>query len=469
MLQWLTSGVAVTALLAGFAWTQAPAARSLAITSVNVIDVSARTPATALLTDRTVVITGNRITAIGDARRIAVPARAQRLDGRGKYLMPGMWDMHAHALDEHEWAFPLFVANGVTGIREMGTILPYERINEIRQGVADGTIVGPRIGAATARVLDGVGGRGGPVTPVAGGDEGRRLVREYKQNGIDFIKPYNLLARDAYLAIIDEARRQGLPVSGHVPLSMSAAEASDVGQIGIEHMWDVLLSSSRDETTLRQERLALAKSATVGVFPQIESKAAATYDERRASALFDRFVNNRTAVIPTMVVFEVMLKSTGDLASDERLKYVPQPTRERWQKQVAQRPDGLAQVQAPMQQKRLEIIKSMHEHGVQLLTGTDLLNPYLFPGFSLHDELDWLTKAGLPPFDVLRIATINATRFLGRENDLGSIREGQVADGILLDANPLQDVRNARRIAAVIADGRVHDRASLDAMLAKVH
>lgn len=309
---WLGHALAI-GVLAALALNQAPRAQMLAITSVNVIDVSAATPAAALLTNRTVIITGNRITAIGEEGSTAIPAGARRLDGRGKYLIPGLWDMHAHALTEHEWALPLFVANGVIGIREMGTILPYDRINEIRRGLADGSIVGPRIGATTARILDGVGGRTGPMTPVATGDDGRRIVREYKQNGIDFVKPYNLLERETYLAIVDEARRQGLPVSGHVPNSMTAAEASDAGQIGIEHLWDVFVSSSRDEAALRQQRLTLAKNAPAGVFPGVESKAATTYDDGKASALFARFVKNRTAVIPTLVFFEVMMKSAADM------------------------------------------------------------------------------------------------------------------------------------------------------------
>ena len=179
VIPWLGNVLAIGAL-AALALSQAPPAQTLAITSVNVIDVSATTSATALLTNRTVVITGTRITAIGEAGSTAVPAGAQRLDGRGKYLMPGLWDMHAHALTEHEWTFPLFIANGVTGIREMGTIVSYDRINEIRRGVAEGTIIGPRIGAATARILDGVGGRGGPMTPVATGDEGRRRCHSGK-------------------------------------------------------------------------------------------------------------------------------------------------------------------------------------------------------------------------------------------------------------------------------------------------
>ena len=445
--------------------TQQHVGAALAITSVAIIDVSAATGEAAVKADQTVIVRAGTIAAIGNSRTTAVPADAQPIDGRGKYLIPGLWDMHAHALNAYEWAFPLFIANGVTGIREMGTVLPFERISEIRQATSKGKLLGPRLGAATAQILDGRGSVITPSTVVETGDEARRLVREYRQRGIDFIKPYNLLSRDVYLAIVDEAKRQKMSVAGHVPVSMTATEASDLGQVSIEHSWDIFLSSSSDEAKLRQDRLDLMKDSPAQVFSQIEARAAATLNEWKAGELFRRFARNGTWITPTLVVFVTATIGERDRTNDERLKYIPTTTRERWHKQWRQRPAGFAERQATLNKSRLQIVKLMHRARVSLLAGTDILNPFLFPGFSLHHELELLVQAGLSPLEALRTATLNPARFLGRDKELGTIERGKLADLVLLDADPLQDIHHTQRIAAVVTGGRLYDRASLDAML----
>ena len=454
-------------MLAALALSQAAAAPSLAIMSVNVIDVSAPTPATALLANRTVVITGNHVTAIEPAgrHRRSCQRPAHRRPRQIPY--PRSVDMHTHAFAEHEWAFPLFVANGVTGIREMGTVLSYERINRVRRGVAEGTIVGPRIGAATARVLDGIGGRGGPMTPVATADEGRRLVREYKQNGIDFVKPYNLLERETYLAIVDEARRQGLPVSGHVPISVSATEASDAGQIGIEHMWDLLVSSSHDETALRQERSELAETPVSG-------SVSANRDQSRRDV---RRTKGVRGVHPLGEQSHGRHSHAGFLRGDDQererackrraAETCADGTRERWQQQVMQRPSAQAQRQAPVLQKRAEAVRSMHEHGVRLLSGTDLT-------FTRSPDSACMTSSAGSPKPACHHSTFFASPRSTRHSfwtrqDMGSVSPGKLADMMLLDANPLQDIGHARRIAAVIVNGHLYGRAALDTILANVH
>jgi cytosine/adenosine deaminase-related metal-dependent hydrolase len=208
--------------------------QTLAFTHVTVIDVAASDAGRALRPNQTVVVTGDRITAVGN--KVRIPQGAQVIDAAGKYLIPGLWDMHIHSFTDNgwEWLFTLLIANGVTGVRELGNRLPFERINQIRREVLEGKILGPRYGAVTARILDGPGSQILPSTVVETAEQARSLVREYKRQGMDFIKPYNLLSREVYLAILDEAKRQKMPVAGHVPLSLTAAEASDLGQISIE-------------------------------------------------------------------------------------------------------------------------------------------------------------------------------------------------------------------------------------------
>jgi imidazolonepropionase-like amidohydrolase len=176
-------------------------------------------------------------------------------------------------------------------------------------------------------------------------------------------------------------------------------------------------------------------------------------------------VRNGTWVTPTLVVFVTAAIGERELTTDERLKYIPATTRERWRNQWRERPAGSAERQETLNKSRVQIVKLMHRTRVGLLAGTDILNPFLFPGFSLHHELVLLVQAGLSPLEALRTATLNPARFLGREKELGTVERGKLADLVLLDADPLQDIHHTQRIAAVIIGGRLYDRASLDAML----
>lgn len=445
------------------AQTKEPA---LVFTHVTVVDVASGRAKP----DTTVVVGGARIVALDRSGKVKVPRGGQVIDASGKFLIPGLWDMHAHSLTDnrYKWVFPLLIANGVTGVRELGTDLPYERINQIRREILEGKLLGPRFGAATARILDGKGSAINVPMVVETADEARRLVREYHRHGMDFIKPYNLLSREVYLAIVDEAKRQKIPFAGHVPFSMTAAEVSDLGQISIEHFTDIFLSCSRDEAKLRRERQELAKTSPVGPGPLIETKAAATYDERKAAALFARFARNGTWVCPTIVFYLPVITEESKRASDDRLKYIPAPTEERWRNQLKQRTESVnLSDRKALHPKRLEIVRLMHRTGVRLLAGTDILNPYLYPGFSLHDELELFVEAGLSPLEALRTATINPARFFGREKEFGTVERGKLADLVLLEASPLEDISNTRRISAVVAGGRYLSKETLQKLLAE--
>jgi hypothetical protein len=224
---------------------------------------------------------------------------AKIVDGKNKFLIPGLWDMHAHTLTDNRYvySFPLFIANGVTGVREMGNNLPIEEINQIQKNIASGKMLGPRFGAFTYRILDGPGSQLGVATIVTSPDSARAIVKKYKDDGAGFIKPYNLLSREVYLAIIDEAKRQHLPVEGHVPFSLTATEVSDLGQKTIEHNFDILLSCSKNENELRKD---LQQQA----WGQQEAKAAVSYDEQKAKKLFLRLARNKTWSCPTIIFYK---------------------------------------------------------------------------------------------------------------------------------------------------------------------
>jgi imidazolonepropionase-like amidohydrolase len=435
----------------------------LAITGVTVVDVTGGPS----LPDRTVVVDGIRITAVGKAGVVRIPRGAQVVDGRGQFLIPGLWDMHVHTAGRSY--LPLYVANGVTGVRDMHAFVP-ETIYQMRREVRDGKTLGPRIVAA-GPVVDGPK----PFWPgslVAGNaEEGRKAVRALKQQGADFVKVYTKLPRDAYLAIADEAKKQGLSFAGHVPESVSAAEASDLGQKSIEHVTGIALACSEQEDKLRREEVeAMAKAdnaAVVALMRRTQARAADSYNEKKAQALYARFVRNRTWQVPTLTVLRAM-GSLGDprFTADGRVKYMSTYIRSFWDRKL---PPDVAAVLKQGYKRATRTVRAMHQAGVPLLAGTDVTNPYVFPGFSLHDELALLvSEGGLTPLEALQAATRNPARFLGMENDLGAVQQGKLADLVLLQADPLKDITNTRKIAAVVVNGKLLSREALDSMLAEI-
>jgi hypothetical protein len=436
---------------------------------VTVIDATGAPPQP----DMTVVITGDRIAEIGLTQHVRVPDEAHVVDATGKFLIPGLWDMHVH------WYLkdflPLFIANGVTGVRQMGGMpLHYAW----RQDIEYGTLLGPRMSIASP-VVDGPN----PIWPgsmvVRNAAEGRQAVTRLKRAGAEFIKVYSLLPRDAYFAIADEARRQGLPFAGHVPYAVSAAEASDAGQHSIEHLHGILEACSTREEEVRPGRVeAFVQRAPGQRLPSparlrpLTRMMLETFSPEKATALFARFKHHRTWQCPTLTV----LRSSAFLndptfRNDPRLKYMPAHIRTQWDpandfRFQARTEDDIALARM-VYQKQVELVGMMHRAGVEMLAGTDVLNPYCFPGFSLHDELELLVQAGLTPLEALQAATRNPARFLGKETAWGTVERGKMADVVLLDANPLENIRHTRAIRAVVFNGRPLDRQALDALLAQ--
>ncbi len=427
--------------------TQAP----LVFTHATIIDVTGQAPKR----DMTVVITGDRISAIGD--NISVPAGAQVVDATGKFLIPGLWDMHVH------WylrdTFTLFIANGVTGVRQM---FGNSDLLRWRDQIAKGSLLGPRMVVASP-IIDGPQ----PIWPnsiaVRNEDEGRKAVRRVKQWGADFVKVYALLPRDAYFGIADEAKQQRITFAGHVPNSVSPAEASDAGQKSIEHLTGILIASSDKEAELRDK---LVKADSPEARGRVQTTALETYNEKKAADLIARFAKNQTWQCPTLTVLRSgAYLGDASFRQDGRLKYIPRLQQQRWNFRLANRSGGDDAVEKKVLQKQFEIVGAMQKAGVPILAGTDTGNPFCFPGFSLHEELALLVIAGLTPVEALRSATLNPAKFFGLDQTLGTIEQGKIADLVLLDANPLLDIRNTQRINAVVSNGRLFDRKALDKML----
>ena len=306
---------------------QKPQQRPLAFTHATVIDATGA----AAQRDMTVVITGDRITAVGKTDQIALPDGARTVDGAGKFLIPGLWDMHVHIAGESY--LPLFLANGVTGVRDMGAIFP-DALLALRKAVRDGKLLGPRLIAAGAMIDGDKPIRPGSLT-ARNAEEGRKAVQELKSRGVDFIKVQTKLSRPAYLAIADQAKEEGLPFVGHVPEAVSAVEASDVGQKSFEHLFGILLACSTEEDKLRKDELdAMAKLDKQEIrllLVRSQVQALDSYSDAKAQALFRRLAKNRTWQVPTLTLLRALASQDDEkFTSDPRVKYMPSYIRSRW-------------------------------------------------------------------------------------------------------------------------------------------
>lgn len=445
-------------------------AGDLVIVGATLIDGTGAAP----LRDSAVVVSGERIAATGPGAQVRVPPGAHFVDARGKFLVPGLWDLHVHVLREGrpEAYFPLFVANGVVGVRDMGGNFDPARIARLKAEVASGARVGPRF-VAPGPILDGPWPQLESISVVvADAAAARTEVDALKRNGADFVKVFNRLPREAYFAIAEESRRMGLSFAGHVPMAVSAREASDAGQKSIEHLFNIAFAcSSREDELMRRKAEAQAADESgerrrlrrAYLHDVLDSFSAARCDD-----LYRTFVRNGTWMTPTLVQRRAFGMPDDSLGTDPMRRYVPLSSRAMWDPKqdprIAGRDDEDRALERSFYDRDAGLIAPMLHAGVRFLAGTDAGDLYAIPGFSLHRELELLVEAGLTPMQALQSATRNAAEFLGDANG-GTIEPGKRADLVLLDADPLASIGNTRAIAAVALAGRWFDRAALDELL----
>lgn len=443
---------------------KAPA--QIVITHVTVIN-----PGTSSVrSDATVVISADRITAVSDATAFQVSKNARVIDGRGQYLIPGLWDMHVHSVfgdwfpGGRDIILPLFIANGVTGVRDMGGDIPV--LFAWRKQIAEGRIIGPRM-IISGPMLDGYLPDGKSLRfpssiAVTTPESAIAAVDSLKAQGVDFIKVQSEISHDAYIAAAAEAHKQGLPIVGHVPDKVRLAETVAAGQKSIEHLMGIFegCSTEEDKFISGQGDLKLMLS---------------TYDQPRCDALIALLAKTQTWQVPTLAWQRGgTFLDQRDLKHQPLDKYVPSYWRDvTWRRFTDEMMPDLLKDPLELRQeyfaRNLQMVGAMHRAGVPFMAGTDTApGVYIMPGFSLHDELANFVEAGFTPMEALQTATSNPAKFLGIESSFGSIETGKTADLVLLSANPLDDIRNTQKINCVIANGRVFDRAALDHILAEV-
>ncbi len=429
---------------------------------------------------RDVVIRGGRIESIGASTAESGQSGLVVVDGSGKFLVPGLWDMHVHSLKiSPQYNHPLFVANGVTGVREMWgcTSLPDsfvacpEDIERWRNGLSARSHLAPRYIQRGSYAINGEGGV--PLAAPAffkarNEDEVRALVAYHAANGVDLLKTYTNLSVAAYEALAREAPKHGLLFAGHLPVRVSLEQALAAAQRSIEHPRLFLFECYRDAAEFR----ALPDPAAAYTI-EMRARFIDEHDPERCADLMAAMAASNTWWTPTLQVLRMSaFAGNREFRDDSRRRYIPFIiTAGIWGPDA----DGEAEnarlasgrdVSAELYRLALDNVRQAHAAGVRIVAGTDAGDTYVFPGFAIHDELAELVGAGLTPADALRSATIDAALFSGKARDYGSIEAGKVADMILLDANPLTDIRNTGRIAGLFFNGQYLDRAALDELLA---
>lgn len=398
-----------------------------------------------LLVDGTVVVDGDRIVAVGPADSVPVPDRAVRIDGSGRFLLPGLADLHVHLFEVSDLV--LYLANGITTIRNLGGYGAADSILALRDAIRSGKLPGPTI-FTSGNWLDGSPPFRDINTVVTSAEAARDEVDRQAREGYDFVKVYNGLTPGVYAEIVDAAAAFGIPVTGHIPAAVGLDGVLASGQVEIAHAGPILWAIGWDANSL-----AMARTAA-------------------------RIAAAKVAVTATLSMAELGIHQAGNAAEIARVadrpenRYVPPPRRDFWRDEnmfagFPRRPDPDARL-ATLR----SLVGALHAAGVTILAGTDADVGGQIPGFSIHDELRNLVATGLSPYEALRTATVDAHAFLasvlGDVDPFGTIEPGHRADLILLEANPLEDVENVRRRVGVMVAGRWLAEAELASQLEEI-
>jgi len=427
---------ALAALGRGLPGARAP---KLALVGATLVDGTGAAPRT----DTTIVLEGDRISAVGPSSQVVIPQDAQQVDVHGKTILPGLWDMHAH-FEQVEWG-PLYLAAGVTSVRDCGN--EFEFITAVRDAIRGGDGLGPRI--LMAGVVDGSGPLALGIQRVDNPAQARDWVQRYHAAGFAQMKIYSSMTRDNVAAVAREAHALGMSVTGHIPEGMTLREGVDAGMDQVNHISYVL------EAMLPEgERPPLSKRLERAQF-----RASVDVNSEQAQDTV-RFLKEHNIVIdPTVALFELQSASPSKpyagfepgvarVAPELGVVFAP----------PAQSPsDPMPALRDTILGKELEIIGSLHKAGVTIVAGTD----QAVPGFSLYRELELYVQAGFTPMEAIQAATAVPARVMRVDHDLGTVEVGKIADLIVLDTNPIDSISNIRSVRRVVVGGALYETGPL--------
>lgn len=440
------------------------AAVLMAPASTVIVDVSVVDPvANSIRPHQNVEFAGDRIISITSGKP---NPKATRIDGKGKFLIPGLWDMHVHWYDKP--TLGLFTANGVTGIREM---FGMRELLAWRDAIEAGKMTGPRM-VVGSPIVDGPKPFWQGSLTAGTEAEGRAALRQVKKAGYDFVKVYSFLPPPAYFGIMDEAKKLGFPADGHIPSRVSIEHAVKAGHRCAEHLYGFAISSARREDEFRRAVERFAPKGPSGIMDaqwDMEEAIAASLDLDKEKAVFSEIKQGSMFQCPTLVVLHSMANffDPAFRADHPHKDYMFKSAMESfWKPPKSLNLKQHLALERKAFERQFAMFKRMHKAGVSIVAGTDVMNPYTFPGFSLHDELQLFVKAGMTPAEALCTATINPARML-KKDKMGAVKVGNVADLVVLNANPLLDISNTKRISAVVQRGKVFDTREIESIKSK--
>jgi hypothetical protein len=486
------AALSIAILVCGCAAPDVTVTRGTVITGATIVN----TRDGSLIEGMTIVVDNGKIAKIAPAGSVHAAGTAQTVDASGKYVVPGFLDMHAHVVDRADLPvtpWPLLIANGITGFRQMsGSPELLARGQRLRQEIAAGSVIAPEPLLLVGRLFNTVpeGGRAGITTPAAAVPE----VQDQKRQGTDFIKVINV-SREVFYATAAESKKQGFDLVGHLFPPVSGTDASNAGMRAFEHLGattgNILFDCSTDETAVRQGLIAEAAARaqqgappptpqliqrglatpTIGLRPgdvALIQHALDTYSEDRCRALAKLLVKNETWQVATLIrIKTMMMPDAPEFQSDPNLKYVAPDLRATWREALAiydRVPPASKATFKQFYDDDLKMMRLFKDAGVKIVAGDDLGGGWVVTGFGLHREFRELAKAGLTPLEVLQTTTLNGAEFLRRTATMGTVEEGKNADLVLLDANPITSVENLDRISGVLLKGRYFPKSALDKM-----
>lgn len=442
----------------------------LAIENVTLIDA-----VNGVREGRTVLVEDGRITAVleaGDA--VEAP---EVVDGSGRFLIPGLWDFHVHLTYDERFTDAmagLFLHHGITSIRDTGG--PLERVLPAVEALRAPGVTAPRVFFA-GPLLDGehvvYAGIDRPLLGIGNPDveTARANVARLADAGVDFLKIYEMVTPEVFEAIVEEAEARGLPMDGHVPLSMRARDVGPRVQ-SLEHLRNIEMDCVADPEALLAERRRRLDNPEGMPGGDLRSSlhslqrlpAVDGYDEASCAEVIEAMSN--TIQVPTLRLNALGVQPPFDRGDwDDLLGKLPESAAEDWRAATEQSRQGGPMRDLTFGEWSLFLVGLMHDAGVPVGAGTDTPIGYAAPGYSLHSELEMLVRAGLTPMDALEAATVRPAQFFGRADEMGTIEPGRLADLVLLSANPLDDIMNTRSVEAVVTRGELLDRAELDALV----
>ena len=463
------------ALTAFFFFQNANSQTRFVLHDINVVDVKEGV----IRSHQVVIFEEDRIKQIVALNKYRKSERDSIISAKGKYVLPGLWDMHTHVWMADSF-FPLFLANGVTGFRDMFGVV--QQLQTWRKAIAKGNKTYPDF-YFSGPIVDGLK----PIWPgsveVTNIDQAKRAVDSIKNIlKTDFVKVYALLSPESYFAIAEECKRLKFDFVGHVPNQVTVLQAANAGQKCQEHLTGILEIAS-DSSDLYYKVVRAQAGDTVKtlwntdtfLLNRLERRKmlVRTFNIEKLKSVAKELAAKQTWICPTMVVnYNIANLDDSLMAADSRMKYIMSFMKGFWDpkqdfrfKSATKEYFNVGRMEF---EKKMKCISVLHAAGVKMLAGTDTPNPYCFPGFSLHDELEWFVKAGLSPADALRTATINPAIYFSEEKNFGTVEIGRIASLLVLDKNPLEDIRNTTSIQMVILRGSIMDRKKLDEMLDKV-